>query len=234
MVIPLIKREISLLRNFIHEKLFFNPNIKQNAYYIKKFHKLFYDSAIKSYWFGHQSAKCPFDAWVYQEIIYEVKPDIIIESGTYKGGTSLYLAHLLDLIGKGKVITIDVKKRGNLPRHKRINYIVGSSTDEKTVKKVKSLFPNKKSKIMVLLDSLHTKEHVLKEMQIYSKFVSKGSYLIVEDTNINGNPVRPDFGPGPMEAVKEFLKINKNFVIDKKREKFYLTFNPQGYLKRIK
>lgn len=87
---------------------------------------------------------------------------------------------------------------------------------------------------MVILDSDHKKVHVLNELKIYSKFVSKGSYLIVEDSNINGHPVLPNFGLSPMEAIKDFLKENKNFIIDKTKEKFFLTFNPNGYLKRIK
>ncbi|TET88922.1 MAG: cephalosporin hydroxylase, partial [Desulfobacteraceae bacterium] len=80
----------------------------------------------------------------------------------------------------------------------------------------------------------HSMPHVLNEMSIYGNFVTPGSYLIVEDTNINGHPVRPRYTPGPMEAVRSFLRENKAFVVDKKREKFYLSFNPNGYLKRIK
>ncbi len=87
---------------------------------------------------------------------------------------------------------------------------------------------------MAILDSDHHKEHVLRELEIYSKFVTRESYIIVEDTNINGHPVRSKFGPGPMEAVKEFLKMNDDFIIDRSREKFYLTFNPDGYLKKMK
>jgi cephalosporin hydroxylase len=98
---------------------------------------------------------------------------------------------------------------------------------------VKSLIENK-NKIMVSLDSDHSKEHVLKELEIYSKFVTKGCYLVLEDTNINGHPVYPDFGPGPMEALNEFLDHNKEFIADKNREKFYLTFNPRGFLRKIK
>jgi len=87
---------------------------------------------------------------------------------------------------------------------------------------------------MVILDSDHSKGHVLSELKIYSKFVTKGSYIIVEDTNINNHPVFPDFGPGPMEAVEEFLKENKDFSVDRSREKFYLTFNPKGFLQKRK
>ena len=86
---------------------------------------------------------------------------------------------------------------------------------------------------MVILDSDHGKDHVLNELRTYSPFVTKGSYLIVEDTNINGHPVLHDFGPGPMEAVEDFLKENQNFTVDKSKEKFYLTFNPKGYLRKI-
>ena len=90
-----------------------------------------------------------------------------------------------------------------------------------------------KPKVLVILDSDHSKAHVLKELQLYSKLVSKGSFLIVEDTNINGNPVYVEHGAGPMEAVQEFMKGNHDFKIDKSCEKYYLTFNPSGYLKRI-
>jgi cephalosporin hydroxylase len=89
-------------------------------------------------------------------------------------------------------------------------------------------------KVLVTLDSLHTQDHVLKEMQIYSKLVTPGSYLVVQDTNLNGHPVAPRWGPGPWEAVQEFLKTNDNFVADHEREKFLLTFYPGGWLKRVK
>ena len=87
---------------------------------------------------------------------------------------------------------------------------------------------------MVILDSDHSKEHVLKELKIYSEFVSVSSYLIVQDTNINGHPVLPNFGSGPMEAVDEFLKNNISFIRDKNKEKYFLSFNPRGFLRRVK
>lgn len=213
----------------------FRPNSKKEI--INKFHKLFYYSTEvwhkKTTWLGHPALKCPFDLWIYQEIIYELKPDLIIECGTYHGGSALYLASICDLIKKGQIITIDTKQQKDRPSHKRIKYLLGSSVSEETVTMVKKSI-NKKMNILVILDSDHHKDHVLKELNIYKKFVTKGSYLIVEDTNMDGNPVEdPIFGPGPYEAVKEFLRSNKNFKIDREREKFYLTFSPSGFLKRV-
>jgi cephalosporin hydroxylase len=87
---------------------------------------------------------------------------------------------------------------------------------------------------MVVLDSDHSRDHVLNELKAYSPLVTKGNYLIVEDTNLNGHPVHPSIGPGPMEAVTDFLRYNDEYQIDKERERFYITFNPNGYLKKIK
>jgi len=88
-------------------------------------------------------------------------------------------------------------------------------------------------KVIVILDSDHSKDHVLKELKLYSPLVSINSYIIVEDTNLNGHPIEPNFGPGPYEAVQEFLKQNNDFIVDKDRERLPVTFFPSGYLKRI-
>lgn len=86
---------------------------------------------------------------------------------------------------------------------------------------------------MVLLDSDHSKDHVLTEMNLYSKYVTRGSYMVVEDTALNGHPIHPDTEPGPMEALEMFMKDNKDFVIDKTREKFLMTWHPNGFLRKI-
>lgn len=210
----------------------YDPNTEKKI--IEQFHRLYYDYSIcgesykKTFWLGALAMKCPLDLWIYQEIIFETKPDVIVECGTAEGGSALYLASILDLLSKGRVVTIDIK-RMNVPKHKRITYLIGSTVSDEIVEKVKS-FIKKGDKVMVILDSDHHKDHVLKELRIYGDIVTKGNYLIVEDTNLNGNPVAPAFGPGPKEAVEEFLESNKNYVPDKSREKFYLTFNPGGYL----
>lgn len=204
-------------------------------YIVSAFHKLYYYSKHSwrnTFWLGIPVKKCPLDLWIYQEIIFEVKPDIIIETGTNRGGSALFFASVCDIINKGKVVSIDIESIPQRPQHKRITYLSGSSISEKTIQKVGRLISNS-GKVLVNLDSNHTKGHVLQELNIYSKFVSRESYIIVEDTNIGGHPVKSHRYPGPMEAVKEFIASNPNFVIDKTREKFSLTFNPNGYLKKI-
>lgn len=216
----------------------YNVSLKKNKEIIKEFTKLFYNQSIlggmwnSSRWFGIKIFKNPLDLFVYQEIIFEVKPDVIVETGTAYGGSALFLASILDLLSKGKVLTIEIN-RHRMPQHKRIKYFYGSSTDPEIVRKIKSRI-KKGDKVLVILDSDHKREHVLEEMQIYSKLVSVGSYLIVEDTNINGHPILEDFGPGPYEAVQSFLKKNMTFKVDQSREKFLLTSDPKGFLKKIK
>lgn len=233
----LTKNNIRILLGLIAHRIYISPKLEKSI--VDQFHKLYYNSRLfgknwgNTFWQGIQIIKCPLDLWIYQEIIFELKPDIIIECGTASGGSALYLASMCDLVNNGKVITIDIEPQKGRPENKRITYLLGSSTSKEIVEKVKSLVRNN-NKIMVILDSDHRKQHVLNELRIYSKLVTKGSYLIVEDTNINGHPVSPDFGPGPMEAVDEFLKENKDFIADRTREKLYLTFNPSGYLKKIK
>lgn len=215
-----------------------SPDPDSVAGIIDQFHRLYYDAGklrktwVDTFWLGVPILKCPLDLWIYQEIIFEKRPDVIIESGTASGGSALFLASMCDLVNNGKVITIDIEDREDRPQHKRIVYLLGSSISKEIVSQVKGLISDEDG-VMVILDSDHHKEHVLNEIRIYHKLITKGNYLIVEDTNINNHPVYPEFGPGPMEAVEEFLKENRGFVADKNREKFYLTFNPKGYLIKI-
>jgi cephalosporin hydroxylase len=198
-------------------------------------------------WLGHPIIQIPQDIVIMQEIIWEVKPDLIIETGIAHGGGLIFYASMLELIGRGEVLGIDIDIRKHnwesIRKHKmakRIKMIEGSSIDEKVIKEVKKIV-KKHKKVLVCLDSLHTHEHVLTELNLYSKFLSKGSYLVVFDTIIEYLPEgffkdRPwDKGNNPATAVREFLKNNKNFKIDKTIEsKIILTDLPGGYLKRIK
>jgi cephalosporin hydroxylase len=198
-------------------------------------------------WLGRPIIQIPQDIVALQEIIWKVKPDLIIETGIAHGGGLIFYASMLELIGKGEVLGIDIEireyNRKEIEKHKmakRIKMIEGSSTDEKVIKEVEKIVKRHK-KVMVRLDSLHTHEHVLKELELYSPFVSKGSYLVVFDTVIEYFPKgffknRPwDKGNNPFTAIKEFLKHNKNFIVDKEIEnKLLITCAPGGFLKRIK
>lgn len=165
-------------------------------------------------------------------MIWELKPDFIIETGTDRGGSALFFASIFDLIGNGKVITIDINNYSEKVNHPRITKIIGNSISPEIIEQVKKIIGDRTA--IVVLDSNHRKNHVLKEMELYSAFVSLNSYMVVEDTNINNHPVLSGWGAGPMEAVKEFLKTRKDFEIDKSREKFIITFYPNGFLKRIR
>ena len=202
---------------------------------IADFHRLYYDSHVwrgATLWLGVETQKCPLDLWVYQEILVAHRPDVIVETGTFNGGSALYLATICDIIGSGRVISVDIEDRPGRPEHPRVTYLSGeSSTAPRTLRRVRELIGTGQS-VMVLLDSDHTRDHVAEELRTYAPLVTSGQYLIVEDTNINGHPVLPEFGPGPMEALDAFLDQHTDFQRDAARENLLLTFNPRGYLRR--
>lgn len=179
---------------------------------------------FESTWLGFVAVKNPCDAWIYQEMIFELKPDVIIETGTFRSGGALFLASLCDLVGNGKVITFDVRPYGENAKHPRITYYLANSVQKAVVAEVKATLKDKK--VLVILDSNHDYDHVIKELNTWYDVVPKGSYIIVEDTWW-----KPD-GGGPYQAVQEFLKEHPEFEIDKSREKWLMTNNPMGYLKR--
>lgn len=199
-------------------------------------------------WLGRPIIQFPQDMVAMQEIIWQVKPDLIIETGIAHGGSLIFYASMLELLGgNGKVlgIDIDIRKhnRVEIEKHrmyKRITMIEGSSIDEEIVRQTYDFAKNSKT-VLVLLDSMHTHDHVLKELHLYSPLVTKGSYLVVFDTIIEDMPDdffpdRPwDKGNNPKTAVWEFLKTNDRFVVDKEIEnKLLITVAPDGYLKCVK
>jgi cephalosporin hydroxylase len=207
---------------------------------IEAFHRLYYDGPDgegrvhhRTRWMGVECLKCPLDLWAYQEILFEVRPDLVVETGTHRGGSALFLAGMLDLLGNGQVVTIDVLADPARPIHPRIRYVTGSSADRGLLD---SVFAGRREgeKRLVILDSDHSRAHVLRELELLAPRVPVGGYLVVEDTNVNGHPVLPDFGPGPYEAVEEFLAAHPEFAADPSREKFLMTFNPRGFLKRVR
>ena len=213
----------------------YNKSSSDSKDIVDQFHSLYYCSPERTWnntrWMGRRTMRCPLDLWVYQEILYKIKPDIVIETGTNEGGGAHFLASIMDVIGKGRVIGVDIEEVDNRAEHERISYLKGSSISSDIVKSISEMI-DVGQVVLVILDSDHNMPHVLKEMEIYREFVTKGSYMIVEDSNVNGHPIMPNWGPGPFEAIQRFLEENNSFEIDKNREKFYMSFNPNGYLKK--
>jgi len=200
-------------------------------------------------WMGRPIIAYPQDMIAMQEIIWEVKPDLIIETGVAHGGSIVYYASLLELIGgDGLVVGIDIDIRQYNrelieahPMKKRIQLFEGSSVSDEIVKEVKKIASQKK-KIMVCLDSNHTHEHVLQELNLYADLTTMGSYCVVFDTVIEEMPKNWDWGTrgwgvgnNPKTAISEFLKTNDNFIVNTNVDgKLLISVAPGGYLKRVK
>jgi cephalosporin hydroxylase len=201
---------------------------------VSRAHEVFYASNAwtQATWLGSQALKNPLDLWVYQEIMGETRPEVVVETGTYRGGSAHFLASVCDLLGAGEVVSIDIEPlRDDYPQHRRITYLAGrSSTDPAVVAEVRERVEGRRT--LIVLDSDHSQAHVEAELEAYAPLVPVGCYLIVEDSNIG--QIREDLLPGPREAVETFLAGRSDFEIDREREKFLLTFNPSGYLKRVR
>jgi cephalosporin hydroxylase len=206
-----------------------------------------YNYSYNFSWLQRPIIQLPADIIAMQEIIWDVKPDLIVETGIAHGGSLIFYASMMELLGgNGEVLGIDIEIREHnrieIQKHKmfkRITMIEGSSVDDEIIKIVNE-FAENKEKVLVALDSLHTHEHVLKELQLYSPLVRKGSYIIVFDTIIEDLPEdifidRPwNKGNNSKTAVWKFLENNNRFVIDKRIEdRLLITSNPDGYLKCI-
>jgi cephalosporin hydroxylase/SAM-dependent methyltransferase len=197
------------------------------------FHRWFYESGLhgQTYYHGIEAHKCPLDLWVFQEILHEVRPALVIELGTYIGGTTLFLAHQLDQLGTGRVLTIDCR---DLPRpaHPRIEYRLGDTHDAGVQAAARDAAQSAGGPVLVIHDADHKYVACLADLRDYGPLVTPGSYLIVEDTNVNGHPVLAEWGPGPYEAVAQFLSEAPDFETDVSREKYGVSYNPGGYLRR--
>jgi cephalosporin hydroxylase len=208
---------------------------------IKRFRKIYYSTRpYVTRYLGLLSFQYPTDNWVMQEIISEIKPDFIIETGTFTGGTTLFYADILEKANsRGRVITIDLQnlvKKASLRKNwkERVEFYQADSTAAGLVGMIAEKVKGKK--VLVTLDSSHRKKHVLRELELYSPLVSPGSYIIVQDTHLGGHPNHHISvpGEGPWEAVEEFLKKSDDFIIDHSMEKHLVTQNPSGYLKRVR
>jgi cephalosporin hydroxylase len=192
------------------------------------------NESFKSTYFGVPAIKSPADFWIYHEIIFEVKPDVIIEIGTKHGGGTLAYSHLLNNLGNnGRVIGLEIDSNivdKTVRVQPNITIIDGDACSN--FEKVKKLIKDT-DKVLIIEDSSHTYENTLNVLNIFSGLVTKGSYFIVEDSNCwHGLDHGPS--PGPYEAIETFMKDNNKFEIDSSKERFIITWNPKGYLKRIK
>jgi cephalosporin hydroxylase len=214
---------------------------RREAKLLNAFHEIFYakkgQTWLANHWLGIQTSQNPNDAWITQEILVEQKPDFMVEAGTKNGGSALIWAMILREVNPdSRVITIDIvdktAKARELPLFKeRVDFLLGSSTDPKIVDEVRRRVAGKS--VLVLLDSDHSRRHVLAEMQAYAPIVTPGSYLIVQDGILSGHPVKDEMAGGPWEAIDEFLAVNREFQPDRERERLMFTYCPRGYLKRI-
>lgn len=198
---------------------------------VRELLRIIQQRTFHSTYFGVPSIKNPIDFWIYQETIFFVKPMVIIEIGTKKGGTTLALAHLLDSLGQGKVISIDRHSEVDslVRRHPRIFLVTGDACAR--FEQVKQMV-NRDSPVLIIEDSSHTYDNTLNVLRRYSPLVTRGSYFIVEDGICHhGLDVGPN--PGPYEAVEQFLKENNSFEVDRSKEPYLITWNPKGYLRKM-
>jgi cephalosporin hydroxylase len=198
----------------------------------------FYDTGVwkNMHYRGIRILKVPSDLWNYQEIFAERGIEWVVETGTRHGGSALFFADLLFLNGSaGRVLSVDVDAGANVVKqHPKIDFILGDSGSEAVAAELKRRVAADRGPLFLILDSEHAKAHVLRELNALVPLLRKDDYLVVEDTCINGHPVRPGFGPGPYEALDEYLSQHPEaFVHDTARErKFGFTAAPNGYLVR--
>lgn len=243
-------------REFVKRNQEYIEKMSQDAYLKKLTREWLINSAQYEYvyhfsWMGLPVIQTPQDIVAMQEIIWQVKPDLIIETGIARGGSLIFYASMLELLGQGgSVLGVDIDIREEnwkaIEAHamfKRVKTIEGSSTSSTVLNQVKELAKGKKN-ILVALDSDHTHKHVLNELELYSPIVTKGSYIVVfdtlvedaiEDMPIGSTPDRPwGKGNNPKTAVWEFLEKNKRFKVDSDIEnKLLITSAPGGYLRCI-
>lgn len=181
-------------------------------------------------WRGHDVAKTPEDMWLYQETIADLRPSLIVEFGTSMGGTALFFADMLELLGinDGRVLSIDNQQREPMPVHPRLTLLHGHSRHDKIIEYVTASAIMRSGPVLLIEDSEHTYQHVRAELEIYAPLVTFGSYFVVEDLSYpeEQSPVR--------KAVEEFLAENRHFEVDKTKDRYLVSVAPGGWLKRVR
>jgi cephalosporin hydroxylase len=184
-----------------------------------------------STWLGSPTPNAPTDLYLYQELVTQVAPDVIIVVGTGGDGRALFLAAVCDAAGRGRVVAVDAQPRDDRPQHARLTYVAAepSGRDARDAIGVAA-----GEQVLIVLGGYASRPETVAQFNRYADLVGPGSYVIVEGTAVHGHPVWPGFGPGPHEAVDEILAKHGDFVRDASVEKYGLTLNPGGYLKRIR
>lgn len=183
-------------------------------------------------WMGQPIWQNVLDLWTIQETIAEIRPALLIETGTNRGGSALFYAHLMDIMGTGRVITVDILELHEL-EHPRVEFLIGSSTDEAVIERIRAAASEAQGPVMVILDGLHDRDHVARELEIYAPLVTLGSLLLSQDGIIDQLGMFADSRPGPLPANRAFLDQHPEFEYDQERnERFLLTHHPLGWLRR--
>lgn len=184
-------------------------------------------------WLGRMIWQNPLDLWITQETIAEVRPALLIETGTFQGGSALYYAHIMDLLGQGRVVTIDVEDESQREAHPRITYVKGSSTDPEIFERMRREAEEAEGPVMVILDADHSRDHVARELELYGRLVTPGSYMLSQDGIIDQLERFRSARPGPLEANRSFLERHPEFEYDRERnERFGVTHHPLGWMRR--
>mgnify|MGYP000362615788 CR=1 FL=1 len=229
-----------ILQKILPNKLFIIYRfLKKQLRFVPKDEQIYFDT--NTVYSGHfnvtyrgiQAIRCPFDYVIYQMIIWETKPDLIIEIGTSNGGGALYMADILDQIGNGIIHTINIEDKADkeVREHPRIKLFT-NGWENYNIELTKNF-----SKILIIDDGSHTYEDAIGSLKKFSHLISLNSYFIVEDGIVNELGKGKGFHGGPLKAINEFLKSNSNFKVDRDYCDMFgknATFNVNGYLKRVK
>jgi cephalosporin hydroxylase len=184
-------------------------------------------------WLDRPVTNPPTDLIVYQELVSHVRPDWILEIGANNGGRTRFFASICDLLGHGRIVTVDDQRGSDSIQHERISFVEGVPSSSEAVAQVRALTGDE-PRSLVILASRGGAMRIAQEFRAYAPLVPVGSYVVVENTIVNGHPVWPGYGPGPAEALRRILATDGDFVQDTSLEKHALTFNKGGFLRRIR
>ena len=208
---------------------------------VDRFHRRWYGAETwkRMTFLGVPVMKWPGDLWNYQEILTDLRPALVVEFGTYRGGSALYFAETMRALAlPPRVLTVDVdpeKVHESVRARPEIERMTCSSVDPAVARRIAALRAERPGPVFAILDGDHRRDHVLAEMETLRPVLVRGDVLVVEDGNVNGHPVLPEFGPGPLEAVRAYVAAHPaDYARDVAREtKFGFTFAPEGYLRRL-